>query len=312
MKIRLNKDLINKSALIIIPLLILLWLISSLLFEYRVSFSVVTHQTKNNAQTNNETASLYKDNSYRGEFKSKASNLGIIILEGINYKKPQSGNEDNLIFRFREKGKKNWLFQREYKSGLFDSQTNFSFGFPAISDSKNKNYEFEILSTNGTRNNHIKIKKTNDVITGYQYSKSEILGGSLKTIEFVYSKFIGFITDLELLLKSLFYLFPLAIFLIIYFILRHISLRIKHIEIPLSGKIIKIFVLLILAKILIPEKLQFHIIFLLIFVWVGIVYLLRLKSIVSFFHWTKNIPPLIFIWPSDCKIFTLPLTTEPI
>lgn len=283
MRIKFSNNFLNKLALIIIPILILFWLISSLLFINRVSFSVLTYQTQNVTSSNNAITLLYKDQAYKGEFISKDNNLGMIILKLDNYKKPKFGAEDILVFKFKEKGKSNWDYTMEYASSLFDSQSYFPFGIPIIPDSKNKHYEFEFLSTKGDSNNHIKLKTPLTFITGYQYSKPEILGGSLKTVEFIYNKVLGFITDLDLVLKSLIYLAPLIIFLIIYTLLKHLFLKIKYITIPFNNKYIKILVLLILIKLLLPKDTSIDSFFILLVIWIGAVIIFKLKSDISFF-----------------------------
>ncbi len=281
MKIYFNKNYLKIASFIIIPTLILFWVVTSLLFINRISFSVVTYQTRNLVDSDNYSE-IYRERSYKGEFEAIDNNLGLVIVDLGNYRRPESANEYVIVFRFKEKGDSGWAIQREYDSGLFDSQSQFSFGIPVLVDSKNKYFQFEIASEKGSLENHIKIKKKSSFITGYQYSKSEILGVDLKAFNFFYSKFLGFITDLELLTKSLIYLIPLAIYILVLFFLNRIFLRVKYVNIPFTGKYLKVLLLLVLIKLLLPQDFKVSMFFILVGVWTAIVYFLKLKSSVSF------------------------------
>lgn len=283
MKIKFNYKILNKFALVIIPFLFLFWLSISILLLSRVSFSVLTYQTENLKNASDRKIKLYKNEAYQGEFIAKDNNLGIIILSVDNYKKAKSGDEEILVFRFREKGKKNWDYKMEYSSNLFDSQSSFPFGIPLAVDSKNKHYEFELSSLRGESNNPLRFKSSMTFITGYQYSKSEILKGGSTTLRFVLNKFIGFITDPELLFKSLIYLVPLIFYLIIYLFFKKFPVKIKEIAIPFKIKYIKIFILFVLLKIILPKDTNLDGFFIALFVWIFLVSNFKLKSKVSFF-----------------------------
>ncbi len=302
MKIKIKNNFLSNLALVIFPLLILFWLIASVLLLNRVSFSVLTYQTKNLVNSSNNEFNLSKNKTYKWEFKAKDNNLGILIISIDDYKRQKAGNEDILIFKFKEKGRIDWDYKMEYSSFLFDSQSHFPFGIPVISNSKNKIYQFELSSTRGDSNNPIKLKSPLVFITGYQYSKSEIMGRGLKTIEFASNKIFGLITDLELLIKSSIYLIPLILYSILFlffkrfpinakhivvpFILflffKRFPINAKHIVVPFKRKYLKIYIFIILLIIISPKNLILNEFMIVLFSWTCFVYYFKLKSIVSF------------------------------
>ena len=282
MKIKIKNNFLSNLALVIFPLLILFWLIASVLLLNRVSFSVLTYQTKNLVNSSNNEFNLSKNKTYKWEFKAKDNNLGILIISIDDYKRQKAGNEDILIFKFKEKGRIDWDYKMEYSSFLFDSQSHFPFGIPVISNSKNKIYQFELSSTRGDSNNPIKLKSPLVFITGYQYSKSEIMGRGLKTIEFASNKIFGLITDLELLIKSSIYLIPLILYSILFLFFKRFPINAKHIVVPFKRKYLKIYIFIILLIIISPKNLILNEFMIVLFSWTCFVYYFKLKSIVSF------------------------------
>lgn len=253
-------------------LLIFFWIFSSIFLFNRISFSVVTYQTKNNIQINKDSE-LRSNNIFSGEFVARDNNLGLIILDLNQYKKSKLDKESTVIFKFREKRKGDWSFQREYLSGLFDSQADFSFGFPVILNSKNKTYQFEIVQ-NKNRNNKIAFSK-NHLITGYQYSKSEIVTAKPEIFKFFFNKVISSFTDIDFVVKSVTYLIPLVlVYVFLLMIIKNFHFVKRYTKI--------LVLLLIIFEILFPHYIYVDSLFILIILWTWAVFIYKLKSKTSF------------------------------
>jgi hypothetical protein len=103
-------------------------------------------------------------------FIAKHNNLGTVAFVFNNYQKI---NSDWVWFRIKESTSPTWYYQHKYNSEQFNPEYFFSFGFPTISDSHDKNYTLEIESTIGTNNNSISLhSKSPNFIAKYDYTKS--------------------------------------------------------------------------------------------------------------------------------------------
>lgn len=275
MKLKVRANILNIAKLVIVGLLLIFWVVSSLLFVNHLSFTIVTFQTRNDLQIKNSTVDVDERNVYEGQFTSRDNNLGLIILEIEKYKNPAFGKEGIVAFKLQEKGKNDWGFQKEYSSGLFDSQSEFAFGFPPIPDSKGKIYLFQ-LSLKGEADNKMKLEANNYIVTGYQYSKSEIRKNKLQAIEFIFNKTLGSFTDTGFVIKSLKYLFPLALFLIGFFGLKNIRIRFKkeHLKI--------LFVGMVLFELLFSKYIRVEGFYVLLALWMLAIAVYEIKSRVSF------------------------------
>jgi hypothetical protein len=248
--------MLNRVYYTITAISILFWIVSSLIFINKGSFTVVTYQTKN-TQSKYVSADLYKNNVFRGEFKSKDNNLGLITFVMEPYKNTRIKKKDVITFRFKEKSKSKWDFQREYRIGLFDSQSHFSFGFPIISDSNDKEYQFELSSTAIDKKNYVKIKSTENFITGYQYPKSEIVSGNLNTVHFLFNKTVGSFSDPEFVIRSIKYLMPFIFFQIIFLVQKSFNSKRSYLRLPEQENISN-FLELFISKFVISLKYKFN------------------------------------------------------
>lgn len=289
MKRKLKKIFSNKLVLTIVSLLIFLWVISSLVFINKVSFSVVTYQSRNIDRPEYSSADLCCGKVFSGEFKALDNYLGLIILELDPRRISEKSKEDKMIFKFREVGEKSWTFQREYNMGLFDSQSSFSFGIPQVSDSGNKTYEFEISSTTQDKKNNVVIKNTRAFVSGYQYPKSAILGGNTQTMQFIFSKTVGSFSDPSFILMSTVYLAPLGSFILILLALENMKFKLKleHVKskakVKFKKKYLRVMTLLfIILGFLISLYFKIDGFFILIFLWFLAVKKFKFKSSISF------------------------------
>jgi len=96
-----------------------------------------------------------------GEFKSEDNFLGIVEIRFLTYGKVSS---DSYIFRIKEKSDKEWYYENIYKAKEFGGYPLFPFGFPIITNSKGKIYNFELESLSGRSRDAVGISAIEPVI----------------------------------------------------------------------------------------------------------------------------------------------------
>lgn len=281
----MKKILSNKFiAYILIPLvLVLFWLISSLLFNKQISFSVLEYGENNPPQS--VSGKLLKGEKISGNFIAKENNLGIIIVRFNRYVKPDYRGEDVLSFKLKENNAKDWYYFNNYRSGLVESQLLFPFGFPVIDNSKGKEYHFEIESLFGNATNALEISKDMPVlITAYQIPRNEITGSKLRLISFIFKKTLNSLASFDFLLSSIIFLLPLLFYVLWKFILKKSAL---------SRKIFSFAViLLIFFDIFLIKEVYIGILLGLI---IGLIYAIKSNRFKSYFTF-KWVVFLIFFW----------------
>jgi len=214
-----DKFLSNKLiSLVLIPfLLIIFWFLSSIIFNNKLSFSVLLYNHSTNDIQKLPEGKFLKGDQIKGEFKAKDNNLGLLSLRFDQYAKHDFASEDVVLFRLREKGDKEWYYTNNYRASLLDKNLTLLIGFPLISDSKGKIYQFEIESQLGNQNNALEIsRKKTAFFTGYQYSKREILKSRQKTLQFLTKKTVTSYTNFDFLLNSTLFLTPLFLYAFAY------------------------------------------------------------------------------------------------
>lgn len=199
---------------LIIPVLLgLLWLGLSLALDSYRSITVLTYPHNSNEKTNFRNGYLLKHQKITGEFKAMENNLGILSIKLYYNSFVDFDKEEILLFRIKEKGSKEWHYENEYRAGILRRQFFFPFGFPQISDSKNKIYFFELVSLRGNRKNAAEVVSTNPIFrTSYKFSRQHILSDYKSTGSFIYKKIVSFFTDFDALVSSLLFTLPLFIY----------------------------------------------------------------------------------------------------
>ena len=164
---------------------------------------------------------MVKGNTVWGTFHSEFTNLGIISLRFYNQDRD---SKDTLLFHLREKGQDKWYYEAKYETDQFLPHKHFPFGFPVISNSDGKNYEFEIESLNGVRGNGISVDyEEHPFFTAKSsYTKTELLGNRRLLSYFVINKLSNIFGDPDIRLNILFYFLPF-IFYITFFLANGLS-----------------------------------------------------------------------------------------
>lgn len=148
----------------------------------------------------------------RGTFTSTFDNLGIIFL----HIKPMVTDDTALNFRLKEKDATEWYTSSIHdKIGLMGYEY-YPFGFPQLTDSRNKIYTFELLPVSKDQQLSIEISKQSPLIMNkYLVNKSDLLSDPTLLIRFVTSKIRYSLEHTHVLKDSLFAILPLLIYLFI-------------------------------------------------------------------------------------------------
>jgi len=211
--------------LLLIPILLLMfWAFSSVLFvypavsAYPASFSFITNYYDKSDIQNFSTKKVLKGERITGYVNASNDNLGILVIRFNRSKSVQYQKEDRLIFRIKEKGSDKWLAENRYRSALINQTPFFPFGFPLIEGSRNKVYEFQIMSLKGNEENAISMSSVNPIMASqYKVPKSEIFKDGKSFTEFMFLKFQNFLTDKISLLLSFPYLLPFLFYFVYLF-----------------------------------------------------------------------------------------------
>ncbi|HLL61049.1 MAG TPA: hypothetical protein VK338_04995 [Candidatus Nitrosocosmicus sp.] len=103
---------------------------------------------------NQQEVLIHSGEKFGQTFKATENNIGIVSikLDSNNQKVPF-----NVVFRIKEVGKGDWIYQNNYNKPTAFDYSYYPFGFPPISNSKNKEYYFELELMKSPRNNELKI-----------------------------------------------------------------------------------------------------------------------------------------------------------
>lgn len=209
MLLRKNKKIKKILFLGIFLFLILIWWMSSLIWNPYTGFSTLKYRFE---LSKTEPEFLYKGKAVRGEIISPENNLGIISVHFNRYIKPDFELEDEIVFRIKEKGQKKWLYEQRYHSGLVEGVEIFPFGFPLIEESKNKTYVFEISSLKGNKKNVLSLSKEREYFSEHVFSLPAIKND---LPSYLIKKSINSVFNINYLINSLLFALPLILFFLL-------------------------------------------------------------------------------------------------
>lgn len=216
--------------LFVVPLLLVIGYLSLLSFPHFFSkinrydslglLSVVEEKTLNFEKTLSPQRKadkfdnhLLKGEIISGKIKSTENNFGILLFR---FAKLSNIVSDKVVFRIKRGGENKWYYENNYKANQFQPDEYFTFGFPPISESKNKSYVFELESTSGTYKNGIGISMEEpQTALVYKYAKNDLKNANTLS-SFVYKKFVyvarnvNFLQNWQLLLV---FILPLVLVL---------------------------------------------------------------------------------------------------
>jgi hypothetical protein len=211
----ITKIINNKFVItIIIPLILLfLWIVLTLVYNSDGSISVLTHRmNRDTDKISTSFSEIYKEQKINGEFKARENNLGIVSVRFSTFKRI---NDDILIFRIKEKGENKWFYENRHKVDQFQPDDYFTFGFPIISDSEGRIYEFQLESTIGEPKNAVAISNIHPIfVTKYQFGKKMLLADMDLLKKHLYKKYLNTFYNLEFFISSIIYLFPFLFYVL--------------------------------------------------------------------------------------------------
>lgn len=186
--------------------------IISVVLQAQSNFFQLSQEFSHSIFKDYRTDEIRSKEKINGEFLAAYDNLGIIEIRFNTYNRI---NNDVLIFRIKEAGRKDWQYENTYKTDQFQNNQFFPFGFPPIHESQGKMYQFEIVSTRGRRGDAVTISSENPAVrTTYQYSAQLLLSDPFKVPGFLLEKSFESLKDREARLILLApFLFALVLYL---------------------------------------------------------------------------------------------------
>lgn len=165
-----------------------------ILFAYQSSFNFFSIEKGHQ----NSNISLNKNPNVHMEFTATERNLGIVTLKVIYQEtaKPETLQKQELVFKIKEKGAKDWHAINTYNPREINNQKNYPFGFPVIIDSKNKTYEIELSLSKPELHQFVTIKK-DSLRSVYSADKGSLLKQPLELAYHVGKKVNTIITNSE-------------------------------------------------------------------------------------------------------------------
>jgi uncharacterized membrane protein YfhO len=146
-------------------------------------------------------------------FTARFDNLGTIALA---FDTNNRSINDKVVFRLKQRDQKDWYYQNTYNANQFQNNIPFPFGFPVISDSKNKSYSIQIESLEGKSGESLIISENNkNFLSIYKYSKSELINNPKAMIQFFVNKIntqIQLIAINEIILMTFIIVLPLLMY----------------------------------------------------------------------------------------------------
>jgi len=139
------------------------------LFGYQDSYITSLSETSSLSKTKN-IIPILPTRPYEGTFTATHDRLGIVK---VRLSTGGRINTNSLIFRLREKGSEKWNIENTYVTDRFIDGGKYPFGFPIISDSQGKTFEYELSTIDGTTDNTVSVLPGMYAFqTDYIYSQS--------------------------------------------------------------------------------------------------------------------------------------------
>jgi hypothetical protein len=201
----------------IIPILLLgFWFVLTYwyIIKYDQSFMILSY---NHNESNFESIThnrLLEGEKLTGEFVAPADNLGIVAMRFKSFQRIPYRNEDNLVFRIKEKGEAQWYYENDYRSGFVYDVPFLPFGFPVIANSIGKTYVFELESLKGNQVNGVALSSRDPfLVTKYQANANELKNDYIALITFAWKKFLNSFSTIDIAYSSFVFSLPLLTYL---------------------------------------------------------------------------------------------------
>lgn len=129
----------------------------------------------------------------KGQFSASANRLGTVAIKFDTHNRI---NSDQIIFRIKEKGEKNWFYEHIYRTDQIRREVFWPFGFSTISNSTNKVYKFEVESIKGRPGDTISVNTSEkSFITKYNYPKQYLEENKKEIPYFIVLKMVSILNQ---------------------------------------------------------------------------------------------------------------------
>lgn len=148
------------------------WFITGLTF-IAVADTYIVQELSSPTFSKMQWAELHAGDKLAGSFTAANPNLNAVAIRFNLFNRI---NHDHLLFSIKEKGTSQWYYKKRIKTSSFQIDRLESFNFPAVKNSKNIQYIFEIASLDGRKDDSVAIDKKNPIIESrFDYPKQDIL-----------------------------------------------------------------------------------------------------------------------------------------
>ena len=216
----------RRISLLIIAICVLY--VSATFYAFQSDFNFFSEQfgqsrsviTSPNLYGDAKTISLQNNQKILMAIKAEENNLGVITMNISHEKqtKTPSDTTSQLMFRIKEQGSSSWYSTTGYDLFRIKDGTHYPFGFPSISNSKDKTYIVELyLSNPKTPDNIILNAADGSVRTVYPVSKTELIKNPVKFASFIKNRIVNVSNSQEARYSLLFFTPFLFISLYLFF-----------------------------------------------------------------------------------------------
>jgi hypothetical protein len=147
------------------------------------------------------------------QINSRENNLGVITMN-LSHERNTFGSDSltQLLFRIKEKGSSVWYSTSGYDLFRIKDGTHYPFGFPTITNSKNKTYIVELYLSNPATSDHLILNVANGSIrTVYPVNKLQLVENPIRLLIFTQNKVVN-VLDNSQAQYSLILFFPFLLF----------------------------------------------------------------------------------------------------
>lgn len=166
-----------------------MWFLISVVFIFSLPFFLILNSDLSPSvfsQNHDLKALASKGNKISGSLIAKSNYLSIVTI----YFDPSNEISGTSVFKIRERGRRNWYYNGSIDSRQYHYYPKYAFGFPPISKSKDKIYEFEIEFANQYENiGPLQLDPNKTMFTSqYKYPVKVLLSNHSTLLSFALNK----------------------------------------------------------------------------------------------------------------------------
>ncbi len=200
------------------------WVFVTLVYVYgSTNITVNTDKLDQQVLVTQNYDELLRGEIIKGGFVAGEDYLGQISVRFYNYDRI---NGDEVRFRLKEKNGP-LIYENTYKTDQFQPNELFPFGFPVITSSRGKEYQFEVESMKGRYDDSVTLSRGQPVVTvTFQYPKKLLLKDPFVLLAFLGGKVSSVQMSADLLVSVVTYITTISlVMLLIFLFLAHGKIR---------------------------------------------------------------------------------------